>query len=112
MGPPMHCASPKLKGISPKAILMALRIAGTNALRILHARYSLIGKKRSGVQRVPSAPSGPRMRACIFLLMKYLSRSPPNLLKVMLSGSLVHAIIRLVIQYAKSTIVFFRFYAL
>ena len=107
MGPPMRCASPKLKGISPTALHMVLRIAGTNALGILHARYSLIGKKRSGVQRVPSVPFGPPMLAFIFLLMKYLSRSPPRLLKVTLTGSLVHAITRLAIQHTKSTICIF-----
>ena len=112
MGPPMRCASPKLKGISPKAFVVALSTAGTIAFGILHARYSLIGMKRSGVQRVPSVPFGPPIRAFIFLLMKYLSRSPPRLLKVTLSGSLVHAITRFVIQHTESTIVFFRFYAL
>ena len=107
----MHCVSPK-KGILAMEILLALKTAGTNALGILHARYSLITKKRGGVQRVPSVPAGPPMGDFIFLLINASSRSPLLLLKVTITGSLVHAIIRLVIQYAKSTIVFFRFYAL
>ena len=104
----MHCVSPKT-GILPMEILLALKTAGTNALGILHARYSLIIKKRGGVQQVPSVPAGPSIAIMTFLLINASSRSPLLLLKVTITGSLVHAIIRLVIQYATSAIVFFRF---
>ena len=66
----MSCVSPKPKDISPMDIvLVALRSASKNALRILHAKYSLIGKKGSGVKRVPSVPSGPPIVIMTFLLM-------------------------------------------
>ena len=84
MAPAMRCVSP-LKEISSMAMLKTLKAARKNVFRIINAKYSLFGLKRThiiiniGAKRITSVFSGPPMAIKKLPLMNVIIRISPNL---------------------------------